>query len=224
MTSAILLREHLMLHANPSDAPAMEAYMKHKFRFFGIKGTPRKVLLRSFLKEHPISEKDNVDEILHFVRELWNLPERELHYCAQEILIKHHKLLRPEDLPFLEELITSHSWWDTVDTLASNVLGPFFNKYPDLILPTIERWMGSENIWLHRCCILFQLKYRASTDTGLLTRIIIELKDSSDFFIRKAIGWALREYSKTDPEFVQNFTLHNVLSPLSYREATKHLV
>src|SRR5690554_5820085 len=224
MSSAKILCDYLMRHSDVADAQAMAAYMKHNFRFFGIKGSPRKQLLRSFLKEHPFSEKENVEEILQLVRDLWNLPERELQYCGQEILIKHHKLLRPEDLPFLEELITTHSWWDTVDSLASNILGPFFNKYPDLTLPTIDKWISSKNIWLHRCCILFQLKFRASTNTRLLTLIILELKDSNELFIRKAIGWALREYSKTDPECVRNFTRYNPLLPLSFREAAKHLI
>jgi len=118
-------------------------------------------------------------------------------------------------------LIINKSWWDTVDYIASNLVGPYFRIYPEKIAPVTSHWMESRNMWLQRTCLLFQLKYRGDTDTGLLTGFIEQLKDSKEFFIRKAIGWSLREYSKTNPEFVISFVRNNHLSGLSEREALK---
>lgn len=115
------------------------------------------------------------------------------------------------------------SWWDTIDVIAPKILGSWFKRYPEHIKPTITRWLKSDNIWLQRSCVLFQLKYKEKTNTQLLSSVIDQLKDSKEFFLRKSIGWVLREYAKTDAEFVKDFVNSRELSPLSRREATKHL-
>lgn len=222
MFTAPQLQSFMQLHSNAENKAAMEAYMKNKFRFFGIKSVQRKALFREFLNQHP-PQKGNRAQMIEFVGECWKLPERELHYCALEWMIRQHKLWQENDLEFFESLVTHQSWWDTVDSIASNVFGPWFRKYPEMIQPTIDRWMAGDNIWLWRCCLLFQLKYKSKTDPELLTDVILKLCDSREFFIRKAIGWILREYAKTDPEFVIHFAQQHSLQPLSYREALKHL-
>jgi len=113
-------------------------------------------------------------------------------------------------------------WWDSVDVIAPKILGAWFKLYPEQIKPAIAQWLKSDNIWLQRSCLLFQLKYKEKTDTQFLTSVIDQLKDSNEFFIKKAIGWVLREYAKTDSEFVKEFVNSRQLSSLSRREALKH--
>ncbi|MCK5077528.1 MAG: DNA alkylation repair protein, partial [Calditrichia bacterium] len=115
------------------------------------------------------------------------------------------------------------SWWDTVDFIATNLVGPLFEKYSELIIPYTKKWMDSGNIWLQRTSILFQLKYKEKTDFKLIIGFIQQCSSSNEFFIQKAIGWILREYSKTDASTVIEFVKNNKLAPLSEREALKWL-
>jgi 3-methyladenine DNA glycosylase AlkD len=124
-------------------------------------------------------------------------------------------------MKWIEKLVTTKSWWDTVDFLASNAAGPWFRKFPEKKSEITSRWNASENFWLQRMSILFQLKYKAETDTKILRSYILPLMESKEFFIRKAIGWALREYAKTDPKFVSKLVKELPLSPLSKKEAMK---
>lgn len=199
----------------------MEAYMRNKFVFFGIRSLKRKEVFREYIKMYPGSVTP--DRALRFAHSCWELPERELHYCAVELLAKFASKLDVSDTAHIENLVLHHSWWDTVDAIASNILGPHFRKYPEHKNEMINRWMQSESMWLHRCCLIFQLKYKSQTDVALLERVILALKSSPEFFIQKAIGWSLRQYARTDPEFVLNFTQKHTLSNLATREALKHL-
>lgn len=223
MISAAGLREELILHSHVENAMAMAAYMKNRFPFLGIKSKDRRSIFRQFLNQHADTRSFNATVVVQFTRDCWNQPERELHYCGIDLLIKKQKLLNQTHLTDLEWLVTHHSWWDSVDPLATNVIGAILLRHPEMIPELIPRWLSGNNIWLQRCCILFQLKYRSATDTGLQSDIILKLKDHPDFFIRKAIGWVLREYSKTDPKFVADFVHSHQLSPLSEREGLKHL-
>ena len=126
-------------------------------------------------------------------------------------------------IEFIEFMIVNKPWWDTVDWVASHHAGTYFKMFPHLIREKTGAWMNSENIWLQRSALLFQLKYKRHTDEKLLFDYILKLKDSKEFFIRKAIGWALREYSKTAPESVVHFVETTELSGLSRREALKWL-
>ncbi|HIA29852.1 MAG TPA: DNA alkylation repair protein, partial [Candidatus Marinimicrobia bacterium] len=126
-------------------------------------------------------------------------------------------------IELLEYLIMTKSWWDTVDWMATRIVGVCFRQNPELITQTYSRWMEIDNIWLQRVCILFQLKYKEKTDVKLLFSTIQELSGSEEFFIQKAIGWALREQLKIDPAVVQKFVDENELAPLSRREALKVL-
>jgi 3-methyladenine DNA glycosylase AlkD len=139
------------------------------------------------------------------------------------LINKFIKKMDKKYIDFLENLILKKSWWDTVDYLSAKFVGYVFKKNPELINPYTEKWMKSGNIWLHRSALLFQLKYKADTDEKLLYKYCIELSGSKEFFIRKAIGWTLREYSKTNPESVIKFIKTSELSNLSIKEGLKYI-
>jgi 3-methyladenine DNA glycosylase AlkD len=136
---------------------------------------------------------------------------------------KVQKKQGPEFIDFLEELITAKSWWDSVDWLAK-LVGIHFKRYPALILPVTERWMASGNFWLQRVCLIFQLTYRQKTDFDLMKKYILQVAPSKEFFLQKGAGWALRQYSKTNPQGVADFIETNPqLAPLTKREGLKWL-
>jgi len=207
-------------HANPEQALPMQRYMRDQFQFLGIKSPQAQVLFKQLKAEHGLPALDQLDPV---VRTLWNWPEREYQYLALTLLDKSQKRLTPNFLPLLEWLITTKSWWDTVDAIASHNVGQLLRQYPDRRDRTLTPWRQSENIWLRRTAILFQLGYKTATDADLLFAIATENRESSEFFIQKAIGWALREYSKTAPDAVQSFVSTVELAPLSRREALKWL-
>lgn len=150
-------------------------------------------------------------------------PEREFQYTALSLLDKFSRKAEASHITLLEELITTHSWWDTVDMLAGKLVGRLFARFPALIPDYTERWMSSGNIWLIRTAILFQLNYKQRTDADRLFDMIRRNVDSREFFINKAIGWALRQYAKTDEQAVIRFVEATPLNPLSVREALKHV-
>ena len=217
-----LLASKLKEAAIEEKRPQMEAYMKHIAPFFGVPSPQRKEILKIFLSEHPLQNQETADQV---VRYLFDMPQRELHYCAMDILSKSLKLFNPQQaLALTKHCITTHSWWDTVDLLASNILGKILQKNPELIIEVNTTWMESGNMWLQRSCLLFQLKYKKATDTQLLQQNIEYLMFEKEFFIRKAIGWVLREYAKTHPKWVLNFVkTHDELSTLSKKEALKYI-
>jgi 3-methyladenine DNA glycosylase AlkD len=210
----------LSANTDAEKAHAMSAYMKNNFPFFGIKSPARVVLLKQFLTENAPPQ---YSEVLEVVSELFNQPQRELHYCAIQILEKRKKEWRKQDIDFFDKLLMTNSWWDSVDTISSALVGEYFIKYPEQIGPITEKWMASNNIWMQRVCLIFQLSYKNKTDFALLTEYTLRLKDSNEFFIQKAIGWALREYAKREPAKVKHFIENNTLKPLSKREALKHI-
>jgi len=212
------LQEAFSRNANLSDAKAMEAYMKGHFPFYGIKATPRRQLLAR-LKDHGMPTPFD-PEVL---RCMWAAPQREFHHSAIDIMEKQIRSINESNLTFLEELIITKSWWDTVDGLASWIVGPYFLKFPERKSEITGQWAVHGNMWLRRASIIFQLGYKEKTDTELLFRNIRLNLGSKEFFINKAIGWALREYAKTDAEAVRRFVSETELSPLSRREAMKHL-
>jgi len=200
------------------DAAAMKSYMKGQFDYYGIKTPVRRDILGNHIRTYKLPANR---EFTAVIREAWEWKERELQYCAVEIFYKY---LRKNDEVFIdliEYMVLHKSWWDTVDGIASWLIGTTFKRHPDLIVPCTRKWMDSGNIWLQRSCLLFQLKYRDATDTGLLFGFINELAGDKSFWIRKAIGWVLREYSKTDPETVIGFVNSHQLSNLSRKEALK---
>jgi 3-methyladenine DNA glycosylase AlkD len=204
--------------ANPTLAGPMEKYMKNHFVFYGIKSPQRKEVFRSFTKEYGLPQLTDLEDI---IKALWEMPYRECHYVAIDLLDKMLKKLEPKHLPMIEEILTTHSWWDTVDFIASHQIGGLLKKYPELIPENTERWISSDNFWLQRASILHQLGFHKNTDAERLFRYCRLRASSKEFFIRKGIGWALRQYSYTNSNAVLQFVAENDLSPLSKREALK---
>lgn len=200
------------------NAVHMAAYMKNKFSFLGISRPKRNELQKTFLKE---AKKGKFVD-WEFIFKCWDLPEREFQYLAMDYIVTLQKYLLENDIEKIEKLITNKSWWDTVDVLAGKIAGQFFSRFPRLIDKYILEWSVSENIWLKRTAILFQLKYKEKTDIQLLKKVILQNKDTKEFFINKAIGWALREYSKTNKKWVRSFIANNSLHSLSVREGSKY--
>ncbi|RDU37410.1 DNA alkylation repair protein [Neobacillus piezotolerans] len=207
-------------HRSPENAVGMEKYMKNHFPFLGIKKPLRAELEKAFYVETGL-DKEPFDE--RFVRMLWELPEREYQYTALGYLAKFNRKLGPETLWLAKDLITGKSWWDTVDALASNPVGVLAARSPEEIPFVIDKWAVSDHMWLRRTAILHQLKYKNETDEQRLYTYIRQNADSKEFFIQKAIGWALREYSKTNPDSVREFIQNSKLAALSRREGSKYL-
>lgn len=204
---------------DPVRAVQMKKYMKDQFDFYGI-GTPaRRAMISAHIRESGLPEWNSMEKI---TRHLWEMEQRECQSTAIDLLNRMKKKLRPDDLPLMEYLITTKSWWDTVDGVAGWLVGALLKKYPENVKPLTTRWMDSENTWLQRSCLLFQLNYKQDTDLELMFGFIEKLSDRKSFWIRKAIGWVLREYSKTDPQIVLQYVdAHPELSGLSKREALK---
>jgi 3-methyladenine DNA glycosylase AlkD len=211
---------NMAAEANPKNAAQMARYLRDQFSFFGIKSPQRRKILKTFLKKYG---NPAIEDMPQVARELWTLPEREQQYNALDILIRQQKKLEPDFLPTLEWLITTKSWWDTVDGLATNVSGTLFANFPETGSTAVQQWRSVDNIWLRRTTLLHQLKYKDKTNVPLLFSLIEENLNDNEFFIQKAIGWALREYSKTDEIAVRDFVSDTDLSPLAHREALKWL-
>lgn len=204
--------------SNPEKAVGMKAYMKHKFEYLGLQKPERAQLRKDFLKEQKAS--GSLD--WNIVWTLWKQPEREFQYLALAYLDTMSDLMSKEDIFNIEKLIVSKSWWDSVDGTIT-MTGRLVRRFPDLKENVIKRWINEKNIWLKRISILFQLKYKVETDTEFLSDAILANCGTKEFFVNKAIGWALREYSKTDPEWVRNFIKNNNLHTLSIREGSKYV-
>ncbi len=205
-------------HANAERAPAMSAYMKDHFPYFGIMTTERRALMKEHIAMHGAPALEDLPAI---VRSAFTLPQREIHQVAVDLLMKVAKKLTPDHLPLLEEIITTKSWWDSVDALAVHVVGVILKRHPKEIRKWNKRWITSDDMWLNRTAILFQLTWKEDTDRALLFANIERHAAHTDFFIRKAIGWALRALAETDPGAVKAFVRSHTLSALSEREALR---
>ncbi|SMP12119.1 DNA-7-methylguanine glycosylase [Muriicola jejuensis] len=201
-------------------AEGQAAYMRHQFRFYGIKTPERREIQRDLFQKSLLPSKNDLPAL---VRVLWEKKERENQYIGQELARKYVRLQEENDVLLFEYMITHKSWWDTVDFIAVNLVGSYFRSFPEKREAITEKWMSSGNIWLQRTTLLFQLKYKGDLDTEFLGKTITQLLGSREFFINKAIGWVLREYSKTDPSWVRRFAAATPLDPLSAREALRLL-
>ena len=216
-----LLKELFEKNANPANAAPMKKYMRDQFEYLGIKTPERKALLKEFITEHGLPPLKDLDRI---ACDLWSLPQREYQYTAVSLLSKMEKRLEADFMPTIELLITHKSWWDTVDSIAGDIVGAQFKRHPKAKTKYLKKWRKSDNFWLRRTTLLFQLGYKAETDFDLLCEIIEENLDSDEFFINKAIGWALRQYAWTNPKAVQAYVkATKELNPLSRREALKNV-
>jgi 3-methyladenine DNA glycosylase AlkD len=216
----IPLAEELSNLAEPARAVSVKAYMKNQFEFFGMPMAERRAVCKEYMKRHSIQNQQDLEVI---VEELWMLPEREFQYFGIELMAFYKKLWQVSIINLLEYCIVNKSWWDTVDFLASECTGKYFLLFSGQITPITGKWNVSDNIWLQRSSLLFQKSYKKATDTQLLSKYILHLSGSKEFFVQKAIGWMLREYAKTNPAWVVDFVNTHTLPALSKREAMKHL-
>ena len=212
------LKEIYANAANPAIAKGMEAYMKGLFPFYGIKKPIRAALTKVLMKEL-ISNKEIDSE--GFIKMLWKEQERELHYFAMEFALKKKLYLKKESLELFEFMILHHSWWDSVDFIAAHLVGKYMTQFPEEKEEEIMRFINHPNMWMNRTSMIFQLFYKEKTDTDLLLAAILTHIDSKEFFHRKAMGWALRQYSKTDANFVIQTVNAHKFSGLTAREATR---
>jgi 3-methyladenine DNA glycosylase AlkD len=206
--------------ANAENARFMKAYLRDQFECFGIQSGPRRAAVK------PLFEKAKLpplDELTTIIDELWALPEREYQMVAVDLLIKLKSRLPVSMLADLERWIITKSWWDTVDMLATHIAGSFFIRHPSETETYVDRWRQTDNIWLRRTTLLYQLKYKEKTNTSLLFDLIRENQNDKEFFIQKAIGWVLREYSKTDAKAVIQFINEHKIEGLAQREGLKWL-
>jgi 3-methyladenine DNA glycosylase AlkD len=194
--------------------------MRDQFEYLGIKSPQFKELMKGFVSSNGLPPVKELDAIL---RDLWSLPQREFQYVATSLLGRAEKQLPASFIKTIEYMITTKSWWDTVDTISGGPLGVHFRRYPEVREKYLTKWRRSDDFWLRRATILFQLNYKNETDFDLLREIIQENLGSKEFFINKAIGWSLRQYARVDPEAVRQFVNSTSLHPLSRREALKHL-
>jgi len=210
--------ETLSVAANPEQAAKMSAYMRDQFKYLGIPTPQRKKLSRDCLKT---LDKKSAD--WDFIFKCWRQSEREFQYLAMDYLTKIKTVLTPSDIPNLRELAVQKSWWDTIDGL-DRIVGDIAIRFPE-VNETLLKWSIDENFWLRRLAIDHQLTRGEKTDTDLLERIIVNNFGQKEFFINKAIGWALRDYSKTNPDWVRGFVERHrgEMSPLSIREASKYV-
>lgn len=204
-------------HRNDVLAGKMKGYMRNQFEFYGIQSPLRRELTKKFLNEYGFPQEDQVYEV---ITSLWSMDERELACVALQIMDMRKRKFHLDDIKLIEYMTIHKSWWDTVDHIASNHAGHYFNKFHEQRW-IADEWIRSDNLWLQRTAILFQLKYKQETDMERLFHYITLTADSNEFFIQKAIGWSLRQYSKTNPEAVINFVESNPLANLSKREALK---
>lgn len=207
-------------NADPAQAAPMKKYMRDQFEYLGIKSPQFSVLMKEFIAANGLPAIHDLDLIL---RELWSVPEREFQYIGTSLLGRSEKELPAKFIKTIEYMIVTKSWWDTVDSISGGTLGVHFKRFPAEKQKYLTKWRASDNFWLRRATILFQLNYKKDTDFTLLCDIICENLNSREFFINKAIGWSLRQYARVDPKAVKQFVKSTPLHPLSRREAMKHL-
>ena len=207
-------------NADAAQAAPMKKYMRDQFEYLGIK-TPKNVALqKEFFEEHGFPQLSELELVL---RDLWSLPQREFQYVAVGLLGRFNEQIPAKFIKTIEYMIVTKSWWDTVDSISGGTLGVHFRRFPDVREKYLVKWRASDNFWLRRATLLFQLNYKKETNFDLLCEIISENLGSKEFFINKAIGWSLRQYARVDPKAVTKFVKSTALHPLSRREAMKHL-
>lgn len=211
--------EQLNHHGDPIKAPQMQAYMKTDQPFYGVQSKLRKQIFRNAIKKYPITSRTEWEEV---ILELWHGTHRESMYQALEIAERYKKYHDEDAWQLFEQLLRTATNWDMVDWLSSNLIGRLVEKYRHFEYELWE-WTDDDNFWVRRASLLAHLKHKEETNFELLSRTILKLAHEKEFFIRKAIGWVLRQYSYTDADWVIQFVNkhENKLSGLSKREALK---
>ena len=222
-SAATLLGTRLRGLANPRAAASMRAYLRDQFVFLGLPAPVRRAAVRDLILSHP----GEAQALIETAGALWDQPERELRYTAVDLLRHHHKALDASHLETLQAWMLRDAWWETVDSLTA-VIGKIVlgdRKHGGDAQGLMDRWLEHSDFWVRRAAMLHQLGWRRDTDLDRLRRYALQLAPEREFFIRKAIGWALRDYARHDPTWVATFVRKHarVLSPLAQREACRHL-
>lgn len=208
--------------ANPHDAPDMQRYMKSDMPFYGIKTAVRRKIDKTVFNKYKIKDLVEYERV---IRELWSGKYREERYTAIGFAIKYEKFHLMEAIPLYRMMIESGAWWDYVDSIAIYLVGALLRKFPSEMKGELEQWIEDDHLWIRRAAIIAQVSFRADTYHELLFRFCRICMHEKSFWIRKAIGWALRDYSKHEPERVRRFVDENRenLSGLSLKEASKYI-
>lgn len=215
------LTAELEVAAEPERAPRMRAYMKGRFEFLGVPSPARRRAAAPFIASF---KGEGEEVLLRAAATLWSMPQREYAYVAADLLRRYEQRLSPDALARLHALVVSDPWWDGVDSLA-HVVGAVVRAHPEAA-GVMDTWARDDDMWVVRVAIIHQLGWKADAEPERIFGYCLEHAGHRDFFVRKAIGWALRDLARTYPDMVRSFvTAHSdALSPLSVREATKHLV
>lgn len=218
---AAMVQRELQARADPANAAPMQAYMKTEQPFYGVKKPDRQPVVKLMRSYPPEDSADWQRRILT----LWNLPHREERYLALDYMMLWRQYRKPAALPLCKRLAQEGAWWDLADWVAGRLVSPILLAHRAEVKPVMDEWVEDDDMWVRRVAILSQLKHKAHTDEAQLYDYCLRRADEKDFFIRKAVGWALRDYSWTRPESVRDFLAdhRDALSPLSYREAGKRL-
>jgi len=203
--------------AEAERAPAMRAYMRDQFAFLGVPTPQRRSACKPLLQT---LKAESSEQLLQLATRLWGEVEREYQYVAIDLLALHWKRFDASHLPALLALAQQKSWWDSVDGLISVISDVLRHQHDSM-----DAAIGHDNFWVRRIALLHQLGWRDQTDTERLYDYVLQCAHEQEFFIQKAIGWALRDYARHDPQAIRSFTdcHRQQLAALSYREASKHL-
>lgn len=207
--------------ADPEKAAPMQAYAKSEMPFYGVKAPERRAATKAALSMKPPDRETYARAVLA----LWALPHREERYVALDLAMKHKRYITADSLPLYERLVREGQWWDLVDPVASHLVGGALLKQRAVVAPVLERWIEDEDLWIRRTAVLAQLTHKRETDLEQLFRFCLARAHEREFFMAKAIGWALRQHAHTDPDVIRTFLAEHgaELQPLSRREASKHL-
>ena len=207
------LKGQFEANANPTQAIPMKKYLRNQFEFYGLKAPEHRAIAKRVTVKYLNPDVEMVREVLALA---WLEEKREFQMFAVDYAIKHRGILAGDtsdvclaSTDCIKSLLTTKSWWDTVDMLASNVVGYFASMYPDSLIPVMDEWVDSEKMWLRRTAIIHQLNYKDKTDQELLFKYCLQCCHEREFFIEKAIGWALRTYFRVSPAEVKKFVKKN---------------
>lgn len=217
------IRTRLLALAEPERAAPMRAYMRDQFPFLGVTTDRRRAAVRAVLADAP-RPPAGANDILDAAATLWAMPEREWTYAACDLLARSVRMLPASAVDgAVRDLLLTRPWWDSVDALAGGTIRPMVVRMPGLV-SVMRAWADSGDRWLIRVAITHQLGRRAGTDADLLFALCAQHGADREFFIAKAVGWALRDYARTAPADVAAFVAAQPhLAPVARREALKHL-
>lgn len=212
----------LASHADETDASAMAAYLKTDMPLYGVRAPQVHTIVRLIASEHPPQDSVEYDRA---VRALWRLPQREEKHVAIGYARAFGVFVTPDAFDLYSMMVVDGAWWDLVDPIAAYLVGGALDSHREVSTPLVRGWIDDGDLWPRRTSIICQLRNKDRTDTTLLSDACVANMGETDFFIRKAIGWALREFAKTDPDWVRAFVAEHrdAMSNLSIREATKHI-